>query len=112
MVSTCHINVHDKQTSRHLSIYKATQHNSMTLEEDFFRENQPDSNPLFLPTELYTEAPQLHVHVHVGGMNLTMCYSNQGKAKYLKATQPDNQVNSKKTEVLNPRRSFITRAPV
>ena len=29
MVSTCHINVHDKQTLRHLPIYKATQHNSM-----------------------------------------------------------------------------------
>ena len=28
--------VHDKQTSRHLPIYKETQHNSTTPEEDFF----------------------------------------------------------------------------
>ena len=30
--------IHDKQTSRHIPIYKETQHNSTTPEEDFFSE--------------------------------------------------------------------------
>ena len=35
--------LHDKQTSRHLPIYKATQHNSTAHEEDFFREKSAAS---------------------------------------------------------------------
>ena len=35
--------VHDKQTSRHIPIYKETQHNSTTPEEDFFREKSAAS---------------------------------------------------------------------
>ena len=41
--------VHGKQTSRHFPIYKATQHNSTTPEEDFFQRKisclRWDSNP-------------------------------------------------------------------
>ena len=36
--------IHDKQTSRHLpNIHKATQHNSMTPEEDFFKKKSAAS---------------------------------------------------------------------
>ena len=55
--------IHDKQTSKHLPLYKETQHNSTTPEEDFFREKSAASGgtrshdtllsrPSALPTEL------------------------------------------------------------
>ena len=38
-----HAPIHDTQTSRHLPIHKATQHNSATPEKDFFKEKSATS---------------------------------------------------------------------
>ena len=78
---------HDKQTSRHLPIYKATQHNATTPEEDFSEKNQLPQVGLE-PTTLCSldwvlcQLSYWGSTAELAGMNL----SNQGN---IKAIQPD-----------------------